>query len=594
MRSCRSQLSDDRGCAKKFAVNNAALTLALRLLTAAAATVALGTMDACLCLGVDRGWQATEVIELGISADLHAVVPLSDSDNARRYEYLAVGAAGTVVAWGNGDGGTGELFVESSVIGDVDLRAAWAELIDHDEPPSWWVVGDGGTAAFSSDRGQTWTLADLGTSANLHAITDVGGRLVVVGDDVVRIRNADGTWSEPPTPAGGWGRLRGIHGDADSERVWAVGLDGVIWSAEDPSEVWVAEASGVGTDLFAIGSLYEGRVAAVGAEGTFLLHDASGWTRVETDEQNDFVGYGSNRVLAVNGDVFELEFRNDKVRLEHIETFAGARAFSPGYYLMVVGDAGVAASKDYLVCKGRPFIVDGRSQTASLRGAVSTSFAHAWARDGLSEHASVASFARFALELLALGAPPRLLREVQAAVADELRHAQLCFELARHYGSAAVGPGPLSIGADALARVGDPVATALALFEEGCLGESVAACEAADAAGVCEDPVARHVLEILAADERRHATMAWGALRWLLDSYGERVSGPLRARLGRLGVTRERPGAAQDTHDPDPRLAAHGRTSRVRQTEVRRRVINELVGPLALAMIESTMSRRVG
>ena len=208
--------------------------------------------------------------------------------------------------------------------------------------------------------------------------------------------------------------------------------------------------------------------------------------------------------------------------------------------------------------------------------------AAAWAQDGLYEHASVASFARFTLELLALGAPPQHLREAQAAIQDELRHAQLCFGLARRFGGAPVGPSALEIPPAALARVGDPVATALALFEEGCLNESVAACEAADALECCVDAEVRMVLETLAADERRHATAAWGALRWLLDTYGEQVREPLRRRVASLGVPRERDEAQASS---SVQLAAYGRSSAHRRAGVQRRVIAELVLPLAHTML---------
>jgi hypothetical protein len=239
---------------------------------------------------------------------------------------------------------------------------------------------------------------------------------------------------------------------------------------------------------------------------------------------------------------------------------------------------------------GRPFIVDGEPITARMRpkqfamsAAIEPELARTWVEDGLIEHASVASFARFALELLALGAPPSLLREVHVAIADELRHAKLCFGLARRFG-VAVDPGALPISKAVLARVGDPVATALALFEEGCVNESLAACEAADAAETCEDAETREVLEIIAADERRHATLAWGALRWLIDTHGERVRAPLRARLAQL----ESRSFVRDV-DFDRRLIAYGRLSPVRRAQVHRRVIAELVSPLARQLLGSAL-----
>ena len=44
-----------------------------------------------------------------------------------------------------------------------------------------------------------------------------------------------------------------------------------------------------------------------------------------------------------------------------------------------------------------------------------------WAEIAALEHASVASFARFTLQLLSLGAPPELLADVGQASADEIR-----------------------------------------------------------------------------------------------------------------------------------------------------------------------------
>jgi hypothetical protein len=44
-----------------------------------------------------------------------------------------------------------------------------------------------------------------------------------------------------------------------------------------------------------------------------------------------------------------------------------------------------------------------------------------WATDGAAEHASIASFARVTLQLMALGAPAGLLADTQRGAADEVR-----------------------------------------------------------------------------------------------------------------------------------------------------------------------------
>jgi hypothetical protein len=567
-----------------------ALTLALRLLCTTAATAAAVTLPGCCGIGFDP-WQAAEAVELETDADLFAVtrVPYDSSD--RPYENLAVGAGGIVVMWGSDfDSATNDFmtFVDSQQVGDQNLRAVWAD------ESAWWVVGDAGTVVVSVDRGLAWTTVDLGTTANLRGITSVGSRLVVVGDGVVFLQGGDGVWTEIPAPAGGWGDLRAIH--HDGSRVYVVGLAGKVWSAVEPSGEWMAEDVGTSVDLFDVGTLASygdpSLTVVVGAAGTLLLRDTAGWTRVETKVDADLIAYRGHELLAVDGGLYEIR-DNPKRRPRRIDTLAGALAMAqsaPG--VLAVGSQGVAYDKPFVHCPGgRPFVVHGEPITAQLRpecfatsampAAIEPELARAWAEDGLFEHASVASFARFALELLALGAPPALLREVHVAIADELRHASLCFGLARRFG-VAVDPGALPISNAVLARVGDPIATALALFEEGCVNESLAACEAADAAGTCQDAEIREVLESIAADERRHASLAWGALRWLIDTHGERVRAPLRARLARL-ESRSRVLVRDVAFDR--RWIAHGRLSPVRRAQVHRRVMAELVSPLARELL---------
>ena len=145
------------------------------------------------------------------------------------------------------------------------------------------------------------------------------------------------------------------------------------------------------------------------------------------------------------------------------------------------------------------------------------------------EHASVAAFARFTLELLSLGAPAELVAASQRALADEIRHAKLCFGLATAYAGHALGPGPLSsegaLGAQSLDAI---VETAIA---EACIGETLAAVEAAEAAAHATDPSVRRVLLAIARDEKRHAELGWRFLSWVLDVAPASARPALRARL---------------------------------------------------------------
>jgi hypothetical protein len=67
-----------------------------------------------------------------------------------------------------------------------------------------------------------------------------------------------------------------------------------------------------------------------------------------------------------------------------------------------------------------------------------------WLERAAMEHASVAAFARFTLQLLGLGAPAELIDASQQAGRDEARHARLCYAIASQLG------GPV---VDARARV---------------------------------------------------------------------------------------------------------------------------------------------
>lgn len=295
---------------------------------------ALTSVCGCWC----GGWvDGSEAIDLGVDTDLLAVTGLGDRVDGRVHERIAVGAEGTVVAWGHAESDNQDQFVERFVIGDGDLRGAWAV------PGAWWVVGDAGTLAVSGDQGQTWNHIALETDADLYAITSVGSRLVAVGDDVVLTQAIDGSWSETP---GDWGHLRGLF--VAGSRIHAVGLGGVIWSSDDPSGEWIAEASGVEADLFAVGS-FHGDVVAVGAAGTVLIRESDGWTRIKTREDVDLIAYAAEAVLGAGGELFELH-GNVTIKLDRVDRFPGARAIVREGHAVIVGDDGMAIIKEHYRC----------------------------------------------------------------------------------------------------------------------------------------------------------------------------------------------------------------------------------------------------
>jgi hypothetical protein len=183
---------------------------------------------------------------------------------------------------------------------------------------------------------------------------------------------------------------------------------------------------------------------------------------------------------------------------------------------------------------GRPFLVSGserlarstsrgdwldREQTlpelSTLTATERLALAAHWQAAALMEHASIAAFARFALELLSLGAPGDLLEQTANAMKDEQRHAATCFALASAFAGAPLGPAPLAV-TGCLSAV-DLESVTVTTFLEGCIGETMAAVEARELALTAVDPVVRDTLARIAEDESRHAALAWGFLRWALE-----------------------------------------------------------------------------
>ena len=177
---------------------------------------------------------------------------------------------------------------------------------------------------------------------------------------------------------------------------------------------------------------------------------------------------------------------------------------------------------------GRPLLVDGQPRTADLGGsgwcgdiphlAMDTVEGERWLAIAAMEHASVGSFARFTLQLMALGAPPELLAQTQDAAKDEVEHARLAYGIASQLLGREVGPGPLSLTGFTIET--DPKKVMAALIAEACIGETLGVAEAIARADASTDVVLKAVHARIAADEQRHARLAWSTLRWMVAEFG--------------------------------------------------------------------------
>jgi hypothetical protein len=159
---------------------------------------------------------------------------------------------------------------------------------------------------------------------------------------------------------------------------------------------------------------------------------------------------------------------------------------------------------------------------ATAPTAADRALAAAWRADALDEHASVASFHQFGLELLAVGAPPDLVRDAALAAADEVEHARACLAIATRLDGSDAGPGRLDCGGMRIR--GDLVQLAVATVREGCIGETLSAAVARHAAVDATDARVAQTLAAMADDELRHAELAWRFVKWALSQGGESVA----------------------------------------------------------------------
>lgn len=265
-------------------------------------------------------------------------------------------------------------------------------------------------------------------------------------------------------------------------------------------------------------------------------------------------------------------------------------AFSETCGPMWVGEACCVMVEAFLeeddVDVGRPFLVRARPRIAppTLRGDWSADLCPApvpsaaraavvarWTAAGRMEHASVAAFSRFSLALLHHGAPADLVRDTHIAALDEVRHAEVCFALASAIGGVPVGPGDLDVSSSLDGEL-DLAQITRTLVAEGCVGETLAALEAAEAARLATDPVVQQVLQGIAEDETRHAALAWRTLAWLLgeDASLRSVAEAALAEAAALRPVSGRPG-----------LEAHGCLSGETRAHIRRVGLETVVAALA-------------
>jgi hypothetical protein len=246
---------------------------------------------------------------------------------------------------------------------------------------------------------------------------------------------------------------------------------------------------------------------------------------------------------------------------------------------------------------GRPFLVAGQPRLASTRRNASWTertlgalerpddpnlvrrLVDHWTEIALMEHASVAAFARFTLQLMELGAPAELIEEATRAQSDEIRHARVAFDLASHYGARPVAPGPLDLCGIALGSSLEDVVTTT--IDEGCVGETLAALELAQAAEQVADETLRALLETIAQDEARHAALAWKAVHWIVQRHPE-LHGVCEREFARVAESLRPPIASDDSSSASAR---YGVLSASTRAAIGMQAMSDVIVPCARALL---------
>jgi hypothetical protein len=197
---------------------------------------------------------------------------------------------------------------------------------------------------------------------------------------------------------------------------------------------------------------------------------------------------------------------------------------------------GVSIASDASTCE-----VSAWAATATATAAASSSMQDShhsrnqelgseWTRRAIGEHASIASFAAFTINLMSNQAPPDLIRDSLNAAMDELNHATTSFDMASLLTGQQIEPGALP--PSKLAFDKNLTALALATAREGCIAETLSALEMAvevDRAGAAvyvdvdddDDDVSVMLMrktKTIALEEGRHSALAWRTIHWVCST----------------------------------------------------------------------------
>lgn len=139
-----------------------------------------------------------------------------------------------------------------------------------------------------------------------------------------------------------------------------------------------------------------------------------------------------------------------------------------------------------------------------------------WRARIAAEYTSAAVTQNLVLWLIQAGAPPELIDDGLAIVADELVHSRMSHEVYAAAGGTeppAIDQHQLGLPRTSESLIADILLVAVRTF---CLGETVAVPLFSHLRAPCTEPVAKAALDRILRDEVRHRDFGWELLDWLL------------------------------------------------------------------------------
>jgi hypothetical protein len=145
---------------------------------------------------------------------------------------------------------------------------------------------------------------------------------------------------------------------------------------------------------------------------------------------------------------------------------------------------------------------------------------------------------------------------------------------------------PASFPFDGRVEVDSSLASVAArAAREGCIGETLAAVQAAEQLARAEDPAVRAVLAVIAEDEARHAELAWRTVAWAVRTGGEEVRLAVAAVFAEISEPAPAITSAGEAEAMSAALRAHGRLSEAEVQATVARALLDIVLPSARALL---------